>query len=179
MASKIGGIRQTIAYRTLLQKEASLHRSKLTKNKGNSKTALILIDYQEQFIAQVKTLSNWMTKQSIDYSLLVYFPSKKYPDSLVAAERVHFFTPADCNFWGSPNQAELDKIMKTPYDILIEFDAHPSFQLEWICRLSKSPFKIGRNSTKKYLDLMIQGNDQNDQEYMQQIIHWLENIKTT
>lgn len=178
MAPKKSGIRQFIARRALQKKESVFHRTKTVKNADSIHKAIILMDYNENYLQNIKPLSVWFGKHSIDYTILLYYPSKKYPDSLVAIEKVHFFTPADCNFWGAPNHPELERQMSSVYDMLIEFDENPSFPLEWISRLSQAPFKIGRRIAKPYLDLIISGKTTEDQEYTREIIHWLENLKT-
>lgn len=178
MAPKKSGIRHTIARHTLQKKESVFHRIKTVKNADSIQKALVLIDYTADYLDRLKSLNNWFSKRSIDYTILLYFPSKKYPDSLVAVDRVHFFTPADCNFWGAPTHPELERQMGLGYDMLIEFDEYPSFPLEWISRLSAAPFKIGRRVAKSHLDLIISGKTTEDQEYTREIIHWLENLKT-
>lgn len=179
MSDKPAGILGFFAEKALLRNEQKLKRKKTTQNIANTRSAMVLMEYDASYQTKLQLLLDFFNKNKIAFTIVVYLPKKEQVASFMPRPELFPFSRKDCNWMGAPAGHELDNIIRQQPDILIEFDREPLFQLAWISRLSNSSFKIGRGENKTHLDLIIQDQGKDDQVFIQQIIHWLQAIKTS
>jgi len=179
MSEKPAGILGFFAEKSLIRNEQRLKRKKTTQNIANTKSAMILMEYDTAYQTRLQALLEFFNKNKISFTIVVYLPKKEQVTTFMPRPELFPFSKKDCNWLGIPSGHELDGVLQQKPDILIEFDLSPVFQLAWISRLSNSSFKIGRGENKAHLDLIIQDPGKQDQVFIQQIIHWLQAIKTT
>ncbi len=138
----------------------------------------IIILYNAESIDQnvaVREYSRRLLKEKKSVNLLGF--TKKIPADL--AEPARYLSNADLNWIMNPRPARVGKILKTKFDLLINFYQDECLPLEYIAALSHAKFKVGRYQPDKTYcyDLMLQLKDSdNIEEFIDQVDHYLKYI---
>jgi hypothetical protein len=93
---------------------------------------------------------------------------------------IAIFNPKAVNWYGVPLDTRVDTFVNKPFDLLISAVLAESKPLEYIAYLSKAKYRVGPFSENKthFYDLMIQMGSRTDMSYLlQQMVHFLDNIK--
>jgi hypothetical protein len=102
--------------------------------------------------ALVKDISN--RKNSVE--VLGYVDSKQLIDHYLYRKGFEFFTQAQLNWYYKPIEANVQKFIEQPFDILIDLSLDDPFPIHYIIACSQAKFKVGRYyEGQDCLDFMI------------------------
>lgn len=109
---------------------------------------------------------------------LGYNNEKKTPEYLKSTVNFDFVTNNDQNWKGIPFGTTYDNFISEEFNILIDLRTDSDLLLDFALLHSKSKFKIGRFAEDKvaYYDLMIHFQEDNLEEYINQVVHYLNMI---
>lgn len=132
-----------------------------------------------------KSLSKFhseMAARNIDVKIIGYYNGKTLPDTYSAVSYFTCMRKADLNFLYKPVSPESMSFITTKYDILIDVNPEMVLPLYYITVLSEAYFKVGPSNNEDIesvpFDLMISLKKFDTAEYLNQVIHYLEMIKT-
>lgn len=123
-----------------------------------------------------------MHERNIEVKILGYFPGKDLPDKFTAIRYLTFIRKNEMNFFYQPVSRESDAFISNHFDIVIDINFNKLFPLQYVSSLSNASFKVGLFEPKTDdapFDLMMElKNPVNVDEYINQIVHYLEMIKS-
>ena len=119
-------------------------------------------------------------KESQKKVIVLGFINSKDPNQMLAAMlQFRYFGQADLNWFMKPQGNEVENFVNQEFDILIDLSLDYSFPLNYICRLSRAKFKVGRTQENgtKYYDMLIDVSRKKTTEYfIIQVKHYLKLI---
>jgi hypothetical protein len=168
---------------TLRKKFARIKRVIFTGNISNAKTMGLVWDAtKSDDFTVLSRFHQKMLERNIDLSIISYYPGKELPDRITAIRYLTCLKQQDLNYFYRPSSPEAEQFIKKPLDILIDLNFKNIFPLEYISSLSKAGFKVGIFNNKYQnnpFDLMMEvRTTTNIEEYLDQVIHYLEMINT-
>lgn len=123
-----------------------------------------------------------MQERKIDVKILGYYSGEELPDQYTAIRYLSCIRKNELNYIYIPRSTETDVFIRTEFDVLIEINFDRVFPLFYISSLSKAHFKVGLFRSEKdsaSYDLMMEmGKPVNVEDYLEQIVHYLEMIKS-
>jgi len=122
-----------------------------------------------------------MQDMKIDLKIFGYFPGKNLPDQYTAIRYLTCIRRDEINIFYHPNSSDANSFINNPFDILIDINFDKQVPLKYVASLSKAQFKIGlydHETTASPFDLMMEIRNPVDiEDYLNQVIHYLEMIK--
>jgi hypothetical protein len=122
-----------------------------------------------------------MLERNIEVKILGYYNGKHLPDQYTAIRYLTCIRKAETNLFYIPESTEIQLFTNIKFDILIDINFEKIFTLLYITKLSKAAFKVGlfeSGGDNNPFDLMMEiKNPVNTDEYLKQIIQYLEMIK--
>lgn len=167
----------------LRKKFSRTRRTKFRDNISNAKTMGIVWDAErsDEFAA-LSRFHQKMHERNIELKIIGYYPGKELPDRITAIRYLNCFKEQDLNYFYRPVSREADQFIKTRFDILIDLNFRNRFPLEYISTMSNAGFKVGifnNGYISNPFDLMMETGDKTDlDEYLKQVVHYLEMINT-
>jgi hypothetical protein len=123
-----------------------------------------------------------MHESNIEVKVLGYFSGKELPDQYTAIRYLTCLRRQELNFFYIPESNEANSFINTRFDILIDLNFNKIFTLNYITFLSVAAFKVGLYETESIdtpFDLMMDiKNPVNTNNYLDQVIHYLEMINS-
>jgi hypothetical protein len=123
-----------------------------------------------------------MHERNIEVSILGYFPGKILPNQYTAVRYMTCIRKREINIFYRPVSSETDSFISRRFDVLIDINFKKIFPLQYISSLSNAGLKIGlfeSETTETPFDLMMEiKNPVNVENYLNQVIHYLEMIHT-
>lgn len=175
-------IRQKIAGYFLQREIGKKHRQQKAISLEEAKSFVVLYDatipgdYElaQKYISQLQQKGKKVTS-------LGFFNLKELSPALKPTLNNLFITKKQLNWLFTPQSDAISNLIKTEFDVLINFVVHDVFTLTYIAALSKAHFKIGRYTDHhcNYYDFMIDiGEQKNLGYFMHNLDHYMEMIKT-
>ncbi|MFZ6051493.1 DUF6913 domain-containing protein [Halocola ammonii] len=157
------------------------------KRKGSNFTQgqsvlILYLDQGEDYYKKVKRYVQHLKEEygMRDVLALGYadFAEKNLPHYQKHQLEIEFFCRNDLNWYCKP-QGAVDKILKKPYDILIDLVFEKSLPMEFALAESQAGMKVGKHHTPgaKHCDIVLnlEGRDNID-EFLHQVDHYLSNF---
>jgi hypothetical protein len=123
-----------------------------------------------------------MNDRGISLTILGYYPEKELPNQYTALRYLTCLRKKEISISYLPMSGEADKFINTKFDILIDINFEKVFPLFYISSLSAASFKVGlfdKESGISVFDLMMElKRPVNVEEYLTNVIHYLEMIKS-
>lgn len=169
---------------SILVKKMARMRRKISYNDINSiKNIGIVWDAERTGdFASLSKFHQKMQERNIDVKIIGYYPGKELPDRYTAIRFLSILRRNELNFFYLPLSTEADVFIKTRFDVLIDVNFNREFPLHCIASLSAASFKVGLFSSEadsSVFDLMMEIKKPVQVEnYMDQVIHYLEMIKS-
>lgn len=93
--------------------------------------------------------------------------------------RFPHFCLKDVDTFGSWNKSEVEEFCKETFDYLINIDLKPNKVTENILAQSKSKCRVGRfvEGKSEFFELMIDHKEENPNRFVEQIHHYLRNVR--
>ena len=133
---------------------------------------------------EFKTISAFHTKmgqRGINVKVIGFYDQKELPGDYTA---IHYFTCLkrnDLNYFFKPSTPESDVFMDEKFDVLIDLNFKNVFPLLYITSMSRGSIKVGlyTEDSSAPFDLMIDQIEPAVNDYLEQVVHYLEMINNT
>ncbi|MFO7620448.1 MAG: hypothetical protein R6W81_04185 [Bacteroidales bacterium] len=123
-----------------------------------------------------------MQERGINVDILGYYPGDSLPDQYTAIRYFTCIRRNELNYYYFPVLPEAEKLIKTPYDVLIDINFEQLLPLLYISELSEAHFKAGLSDSqpeKSPFDLLMNINKPvSIDNYLTQVMHYLEMINS-
>jgi len=123
-----------------------------------------------------------MYENKTDVRIMGYFPGKNLPNQLTAVRYLSIIKKEELNIFYHPVSTDTNTFVTNRFDVLIDMNFKKLLPLRYISSLSNAGLKVGlfdsetRNSP---FDLMMDiKNPVNVEEYLNQVVRYLEMIKS-
>jgi hypothetical protein len=167
-------IKLRVGKRILNRKLRHFTRDREIHNFDTAKTAGILFTPTDQSsFEQIKHFLNYLGDYKIQIYVLGYIDAKIIPENFLFWKGINLFSHKELSWSMVPKSPLVVDFIDKPFDVLLDLSLDNTFPIEYISRLSKSKFKVGRftDSHTSY-DLMF------DIEKEKKLDNYLEHIKT-
>ena len=168
--------------RILNSKLRHFKRNRETHNFETAKTAGILFTPTDQLsFEEIKHFLTYLGPYKLQIYVLGYIDSKIIPEGFLFWKGINLFSRKELNWSMVPKSPVVTDFIDKPFDLLLDLSLTDSFPVEYITRLSKSKFKIGRlTHNHTGLDLMFDiENEKKLENYLGHIKNYLKLIKNT
>ncbi len=161
--------------RSLKKGQKRNKRKRQLKNLGDIKNVGVIFERDsEQTASNMQKLAKFLNDQGIKVQVLAFVNLKKPTPELAAKKNLSLFYRKDLNWFGKPKSDEVDSFINQPFDLLIKADFSAVFALAWICTVSKTALVAGPNDQMKDVyDFIIETHNKDQNQYHQQLIHYL------
>jgi hypothetical protein len=168
--------------RILNNKLRHFKRTRETHNFETAKTAGILFTPSDQIsFEQIKHFIGFLSHYKIQIFVLGFIDSKIIPENFLFWKGINLFSRKELSWSMIPKAQIVTDFIDKPFDLLLDLSLTDSFPVEYITRLSKSKFKVGRfTHNHTGLDLMFEiKNEKELDNYLDHIKNYLNLIKST
>jgi hypothetical protein len=168
--------------RILNSKLRHFKRHRETHNFETAKTAGILFTPSDQIsFEQIKHFIGFLSHYKLQIFVLGFIDAKIIPESFLFWKGINLFSRKDLSWSMIPKTQVVTDFVEKPFDLLLDLSLTDSFPVEYITRLSKSKFKVGRlTHNHTGFDLMFELDDKNELDiYLEHIKNYLNLIKST
>ena len=172
----LGALKQKLGNRVLNKKLRNFKRFRESHNFDTAKTAGILFTPTDQAsFEQIKQFLSYLGTYKLQIYVLGYIDSKTIPERFLFWKGINLFSRKELGWSSVPKSPVVTDFIDKPFDLLLDLSMSDFFPVEYISRLSKSKFKIGRYTTDHTsFDLMFDLNNTNQLElYLDHIKHYL------
>jgi hypothetical protein len=121
-----------------------LFREKHFFNFNSAKKIGILFTYQKGLNEEAYGLIDYFKSRGTKVKALCYYNEKEFPEKFETHPLVDAFCKRDVNWYGRPLLDKVFEFIKTPFDILIDFDMNNMPVTNYIVTLSVARMKVGR-----------------------------------
>jgi hypothetical protein len=155
-----------------------LSRSKHFFNFNNAEKIGILFTYQEEVNNAVYNLMDYFKSRNIRVNALCYYDQKEFSEDFVLRPAVDVFCKRNVNWYGRPLVDKVFDFIKTPFDILIDFDLDSIPATHYIATLSVASMKVGQRSyCDNPYDFVLSTVDKVDHHlFVEQLKHYMVTI---
>jgi hypothetical protein len=124
--------------------------------------------------ANMSKLAKFLHDQAIQIDVLAFVNLKKPTEELQAKKGLKLFYKKDLNWIGKPKSEEVLNFIKQKFDLLIKADFSSSFPLAYICVQSNARMVAGpKDELSSYYDFILESKTQDQNEFHQELIHYL------
>lgn len=159
------------------KRKASYHNIELVKNIG--------IVWDASSTEEFPYLSKFhqrMSENKAEVFILGYFSGTSLPNQYTAIRYLSIIKKEELNFFYQPVSSEINTFINKNFDVLIDLNFKKLLPLKYISSLSNARLKVGlfeSETGNATFDLMMDiKKPVNVEEYLKQVIHYLEMIKS-
>lgn len=174
-------IKIAIGNRILKKKLRHFSRVREGHNLETAKTAGIIFTPTDQIsFEQIKHFLSYLSGYKLQIYVLGYVDAKVIPESFLFWKGINLFSRKELSWVRIPQTPLITDFIEKPFDILLDLSLEDYFPVEYISRLSKAKFKVGRfTSVHNSFDLMFDiENNKSLEVYLEQIKNYLNLINT-
>jgi len=144
--------------RSLNKKLRQFKRIRESHNLETAKTAGILFTPTDQVsFEQIKQFLTYLGNYKLQIYVLGYIDAKTIPESFLFWKGINLFSRKELNWYLIPKTPVVTDFIDKPFDVLLDLSLDDFFPVEYIARLSKSKFKVGRfTENHNSYDLMFE-----------------------
>jgi hypothetical protein len=169
-------LKQRLGIRVLNNKLRNFNRLRECHNFESALTAGILFTPTDQIsFEQIKQFLSYLSAYKLQIYVLGYIDSKTIPESFLFWKGINLFSRKELGWMFIPKSTIVTDFIDKPFDILFDLSMTDFFPVQYISRLSKSKFKVGRfTSDHQSFDLMFELNHDSKLDlYLDYIKHYL------
>ena len=142
-------IKLNVGIRGLRRKLRHFERVRESHNFDTAKTAGILFTPTDQTsFEQIKHFLTYLNNFKLQIYVLGYIDNKIIPESFLFWKGINLFSRKELNWSMIPKTPVVTDFIDKPFDVLLDLSLDDFFPVEYIARLSKSKFKVGRFTEK-------------------------------
>jgi hypothetical protein len=123
-----------------------------------------------------------MHENKTDVKIMGYFPGKNLPNQLTAVRYLSIIKKEELNIFYHPVSSDTNTFVSKRFDVLIDMNFKKLLPLRYISSLSNAGLKVGlfdsENGNAPFDLMMDLKNPVNVEEYLNQVVHYLEMIKS-
>lgn len=123
-----------------------------------------------------------MAENKAEVNILGYYPGNNLPNQYTAIRYLSIIKKEELSFFYHPVSSEINIFVKKNFDVLIDLNFKKLLPLKYISSLSNARLKVGLFESETGdppFDLMMDiKNPVNIEEYLNQVIYYLEMIKS-
>ena len=123
-----------------------------------------------------------MSENKAEVNILGYFSGNSLPNQYTAIRYLSIIKKEELNFFYKPVSSEINTFINKSFDVLIDLNFKKILPLKYISSLSNARLKVGlfeSETGNATFDLMMDiKTPVNVEEYLKQVIHYLEMIKS-
>jgi hypothetical protein len=163
----------------LERKVKHVNRKKTVHNLDSARSIGILfkINHDPKKMETVMAFINKLSSKKRKVIGLCYFEKKNIPPYYLHLNGLNVFSKNDLTWYYTPKRQYIKDFINNSFDVLIDLSLEDSFEIDYIARLSKASFKIGRFSANNDIsDLMINIQNPNINVLTKEVYHFLEHI---
>jgi hypothetical protein len=144
--------------RSLNKKLRNFKRIRESHNLETAKTAGILFTPTDQAsFEQIKQFLNYLGNYKLQIYVLGYINAKTIPEGFLFWKGINLFSRKELGWSMVPKTPVVTDFIDKPFDVLMDLSLDDFFPVEYIARLSKSKFKVGRfTQSHNAYDLMFE-----------------------
>jgi hypothetical protein len=144
--------------RSLNKKLRHFTRIRESHNLETAKTAGILFTPTDQAsFEQIKHFLSYLSNYKLQIFVLGYIDAQDIPETFLFWKGINLFSKKELSWSMTPQTHVVTDFIDKPFDVLLDLSLHNFFAMEYIARLSKSKFKVGRFTEKHdSYDLMFE-----------------------
>jgi hypothetical protein len=152
-----------------------LFRQRCFFNFNNAKKIGILFTYHKEVNGEAYRLIDYFRSRGMEVKALCYYNGKDFPESFVTYPLVDAFCKRDVNWYGRPLLDKVFDFIKTPFDILIDFDLVNMPVTNYVVTLSVAKMKVGRRaSSENPYEFVLSTGDKIDHHlFVEQLKHYM------
>jgi hypothetical protein len=141
----VSNLKLKVGRYSLRKKLGNFKRVRESYNLETAKTAGILFNPTDQTsFEQIKQFLTYLGNYKIQIYVLGYIDDKTIPESFLFWKGINLFSRKELNWTMIPKTPVVTDFIDKPFDLLFDLSLTDHFPMEFIARLSKSKFKIGR-----------------------------------
>jgi hypothetical protein len=123
-----------------------------------------------------------MSDNKAEVNILGYFSGNSLPNQYTAIRYLSIIKKEELNFFYQPVSSEINTFINKNFDVLIDLNFKKLLPLKYISSLSNARLKVGLfepETGNTTFDLMMEiKTPVNVEEYLKQVVHYLEMIKS-
>jgi hypothetical protein len=165
--------------RNLNRKLRHFKRIRESHNLETAKTAGILFTPTDQVsFEQIKHFLTYLSDYKLQIYVLGYIDAKTIPESFLFWKGINLFSRKELSWSQVPKTPVVTDFIDKPFDVLLDLSLQDFFPVEYIARLSKSKFKVGRyTDNHTSYDLMFELEKGNNLDsYLEHVKKYLNKI---
>ena len=168
-------IKSKIGQFNLKRRLKDLKRRLVVHNFNTAKTAGIIFNSpDEKTFESIKHFLSFLSDKGINGFTLCYIPLKKVPANVLLRNQFHFYCKTDLNWYYKPTKEIVEQFINKEFDILFDLSIKDYFTVNYVGKLSKATFKIGKQSETSYHDLTFEIKENETVDFLiEQIKHYL------
>jgi hypothetical protein len=154
----VGNLKLNAGKRSLNKKLRQFKRIRESHNLETAKTAGILFTPTDQLsFEQIKQFLTYLGNYKLQIYVLGYIDAKTIPESFLFWKGINLFSRKELSWSMVPKTPVVTDFIDKPFDVLLDLSLNDFFPVEYIARLSKSKFKVGRfTENHNAYDLMFE-----------------------
>jgi hypothetical protein len=162
----------------LKKNQRTLIREKHFFNFNTAQKIAVLFTFTDNIKNNIHDLIDYFQTKKIEISTLCYYDEKTFPENFITDYPMHFFCKKNVNWYGKPTDEEVVKFIKTPFDILIDFNLTAKPVIKYINILSVAKMKVGRSSypDNPYDFILSTGEKVDHDLFVKELKHYLQTI---
>lgn len=167
--------------RRLNKRLRNFTRIRESHNLETAKTAGILFTPTDQAsFEQIKQFLTYLGNFKLQIYVLGYIDAKTIPESFLFWKGINLFSRKELGWSMIPSTPVVNDFIDKPFDVLLDLSLQDFFPVEYIARLSKSKFKVGRfTENHSAYDLMFELPEGNNLDnYLEYIKKYVNLINT-
>jgi hypothetical protein len=167
--------------RTKCLKNAWVHagkRKEYAHNFETAKTMGVIYPFNINMGDVLNVLNDITKRYNIELVFMIYFPQDKLPEGVGKNSSSQIvFSNNECNWFGRPKTADINKFINTKFNIFIDLSFKPWFPLQYIAISSHADFKIGcTNEANNPYNFVLLGSG-SEEQFIKDLETYLYKIK--
>jgi len=123
-----------------------------------------------------------MHENKTDVKIFGYFPGNTLPNQYTAVRYLSVLKKEELNIFYQPVSSETKNFVNNRFDVLIDLNFKKVFPLQYISSISNAGLKVGlyesENGNTPFDLMMDLKNPVNVEDYLNQVVHYLEMINS-
>jgi hypothetical protein len=177
-----GKFRLSIGSRALRKKIDNNRRTVSYSNINNVKNIGIVWDASDpKEFKNISAFHSKMGQRGINVKVIGFYDHKELPGEFTAINYFTCLKRTDLNIFFKPSTPESETFIDEKFDVLIDINFKNLFPLHYITSMSRGSIKVGlfTEDNSAPFDLMIDQRETTVNDYLEQVIHYLEMINNT